>query len=168
MINQYKIIVQFFLICLIVLAGQNGFSQSGISGKVTDQETDEGLIAASLEVFQNGVLINAETTDIDGDFMIHLDPGVYELEVYYVGFTKEKISEIEIRAGEFIKVDIELRYSTLDDSCLGCWYDYYKIPLIQQDETSTGLTISSETIEKLPTRNINQIITLTPGVSFTQ
>lgn len=41
----------------------------------------------------------------------------------------------------------------------------YKVPLIQQDETSQGKTVTSEQIKNLPTRNINAVAAATAGVS---
>ncbi|MFK8009068.1 MAG: carboxypeptidase-like regulatory domain-containing protein [Saprospiraceae bacterium] len=41
----------------------------------------------------------------------------------------------------------------------------YRVPLIQQDATTTGATVTSEQIRNLPTRNINAIAAATAGSS---
>jgi len=40
----------------------------------------------------------------------------------------------------------------------------YKVPLIKEDETSTGATVTKEDIENLPTRNVTSIVSTSAGV----
>lgn len=154
---------------LIFLFGEKGMSQSGISGKVTDKETGEEMIAANVQVFQKGVFVQGETTDIDGDFTMVLEPGTYKLIVSYTGFRNEKITDVEIKEKEFIRMDVSLSVgSRTEILCVGCLGNVYRIPLVNHEKTSTGKTTCYEEIKNLPTRNINEIITLTPGLSLTQ
>ncbi len=158
---------RFFLVILIFLFGENVFSQTGITGKVIDEDTRDEMIAANVIVSKNGVFVQGETTDIDGNYKIRLDPGIYEVEVSYTGYPTKKLADIVVNAGELKKLDVKMK---IEDGIIYCYFGYegYLIPLIKHDETSTGQTLRDEKIKNLPTRNINEIITITPGVSLTQ
>lgn len=158
--------IRISLVFVIFLFGKNGFAQTGISGKVTDVNTGEDLIAANIEVYKNGNFIKGETTDIDGNYFIKLNSGEYDVEVSYTGYPTQKIIEIIAAKGETTKVDVRLGFVGFINE--GCILLGYNIPLIQQDETTTGQKIDKYNIKRQVTRNINNIITITPGVSFTQ
>ena len=141
-------------------------SQTTIAGKVTAKETGEDMILANVVVSKAGVFITSETTDIDGDYKIRVDEGSYDLEVSCPGYATRKIKGITVDKDKTKKVDVELREGRGNDFLI--INISYKIPLIRQDETSTELTITSERIRILPTRNINEMSSMSPGVSFRQ
>ena len=157
-----------WMICFFFFQNITIHSQTAISGKVTDKETGEEMIAANIQISQNGIFVQGATTDIDGYYYIRVDPGTYDIEVSYIGYPTQKITKIEANGGQTTKVDAQLDTSELIDKCLGCWVTYYTIPLIRQDENPSKLKITSEKIHNLPTRNINEISSMVPGVSFTQ
>jgi hypothetical protein len=163
--NKYRF--QFFLVFIIFLFGKSGIAQTSITGKVSDKDTGEEMIAANIIVTKNGIFIQGETTDIDGDYIIKLDSGTYDIEVSYTGYPTQKITGIVAIEGQATKVDIQLS-TNLKLQIMNIVVRNICVPIIQQDETSTGMTITSEKIRLLPTRNLNKIITITPGVSFTQ
>ena len=138
-----------------------------IAGKITDVTTGEEIIAANIVVNKDGVFVNGEITDIDGNYAIQVDPGIYNIEVSYTGYATQLITDIVVKGGQTSTVNVQLDEGTIIDCCFGCWYGYV-IPLIKQDETSTGITIEAERISSLPTRNINQMSLMVPGVSFIQ
>lgn len=163
--NKYTF--RIFSVFLIFIFGQNGIAQTGISGKVTDENTGEEMVAANIIVTKNGNFIQGETADIDGNYFVKLDAGEYDIEVSYTGYPIQKITGIIVNEGLTTKVDVQLT-TDLKLQMMSIVVLNICIPIIKQDETSTGLTITSEKIRYLPTRNINEIITITPGVSFTQ
>lgn len=160
-----KITFRIFIVFLVFIFGENGVAQTGITGKVTDKETGEEMIAANIIVTKDGVFVQGETTDIDGNYSIRVDSGIYDLEVSYTGYPTQKITGIIVNEGETTKVDVRLGFVGFINE--GCILLGYNIPLIQQDETSTGQKIDKYNIKRQATRNINKIITITPGVSFT-
>ena len=62
------------------------FAQTVLTGRVLDENND-ALIGASVKVYKGKDLIRGSITDYDGKFRIALDPGTYELEVTYAGYT---------------------------------------------------------------------------------
>ena len=139
-------------------------AQTALQGKVTDAENGDPLIGATVQLLKNGVFIQGEITDFDGNyFFSNIDPGQYDLQIDYTGYASKKLTGVPILAGQTNTVDIEADAgATLD---LGVEVTAYKVPLIETDKTTSGQTLTSEQIRNLPTRNINQIASVAAGVS---
>ena len=58
-------------------------AQTAISGKVIDVDFREELIWAKVELFKKGVLIRSDSTDIDGNYKMNVDPGIYDICLLY-------------------------------------------------------------------------------------
>jgi len=121
------------------------FSQTTIEGKVTDKETGEELIGANIILKKNGVYVQGASADLDGNYSIRIDPGTYDLEVSYTGFPKQEIKGVLASAGSATKVDVQMEQGT---GIIGTevLVKAYKIPLIKQDETTSGGAVTSEQI----------------------
>lgn len=81
-----------------------------LSGKITSREGDF-LIGANVKLFKDRVLIKGVTADIDGKFQMEAEPGIYELEVSYTGFTTQRLTEIKLESGKTTELDIVLEGS---------------------------------------------------------
>lgn len=156
---------QVFLVFLILFFGKNGFAQTSITGKITDKETGEEMIAANIQIYKNGNFIQGVSTDIDGNYSLRIDPGTYDVEVSYTGYTTQKITDIVAIEGWSTKLDVQIKSGGIIwvDGC-GSW----TIPMIRQDRNPNKMKITSGKIRNLPTRNINEILSMAPGVSFSQ
>jgi len=152
-----------FSFFLLFVAG--AAAQTSLSGKVTDKESKEPLIVATVALYKNGVLITGTDTDFDGNYNLgNLDPGTYEVEFSYTGYQPQRIVDVKVLGGKSNKVDAELETGggvILDEVIVKS----YRVPLIQQDNTTSGQTITSDQIKNLPTRNINALAALTAGLS---
>ncbi|MFK8008848.1 MAG: alpha-2-macroglobulin family protein [Saprospiraceae bacterium] len=129
----------------------------GIHGKISDKETGEDMIAANIQVYQNGNFISGETTDIDGNYSMKLPYGTYDVEVSYTGYPTQKITGIVV-TNTYTKVDIQLSVgagNVIDEIVV----TGYKIPLIRADD------FGSSTISSLPSRNIRGMAAQTAGAS---
>jgi hypothetical protein len=144
-------------------------SQTSITGKVTDKNSGEEMIAANIVVTKNGNFIQGETTDIDGSYSIRVDAGTYDMEVSYTGYTTQQVKGVMAIKGQSTKVDIQMDAGIFDNLEWGGFYHgCLLIPIIRQDENPSILKLESERIKKLPTRNINELSSMAPGVSFAQ
>ncbi len=95
----------FFLLLIFSLPV---ICQTSLSGKVTDGNTGEELIASNVTLYRNGMLITGVTTDFSGNFKINLDPGTYDVEVSYVGYPSSNYKGVLARAGMNSKLDMRL------------------------------------------------------------
>ena len=152
------------LILLFSIVGLTAMRAQGVilTGKVVD-EKGEPLPFATIAVIKNGIPKTGGQTDIDGAFRINnIDPGSYDVQCTMVGMTTQLQTGVKLTTGI-----IPLKFKMVEDGkVLGTvTVTSYKVPLIQQDQTSQGIVITAEAIRSLPTRDVSAIAAITAGVS---
>jgi hypothetical protein len=151
------ITVLFFFLLLpgIVLAGTTG----KLSGKVTDQQTGEALIGANIIVV--GTSFGA-ATDINGEYTIlNLNAGVYEVRSSYIGYQSRTITNIRVSADLTTELDFQLAAEGIQ---VGEVLVTAERQLINKSNTNAQRITTSDDIDALPVRGIDDVLALTPGV----
>lgn len=157
------------LFFVLMLGGVTAFAQqstSTLEGKLTDASTNEGLIGANITLYKAGSTtpVTGTTTDIEGNYSIpSIQPGTYDVEFSYVGYTPQKQTDVVMYAGEVIRLNASIREGVTLDSVVEIIA--YVVPLISQDKTTTGKTITGEDIKNLPSKSISGIVATTAGAS---
>lgn len=140
-----------WVICFLLFQNITLHSQTSMTGKITDKVTGEEMIAANIIVSKAGVFVAGETSDIDGNYSIRIDPGTYDLKVTYTGYVGHLMKGVIAKVGQATKVDLQISTSKAE---LGDIVTLeYKVPLTP--ETLIEGTVTSEQIRNLPIRNIN-------------
>jgi outer membrane receptor for ferrienterochelin and colicin len=136
--------------------------QATLKGVVTDSK-GETVISGSVVLTAKSGVKRVVETGIDGDYSIKVDPGTYTVEFSYVGLTPQRFDKVLLPVGEITSLNVVLDASgsVLEEVVV----KEYKVPLIKQDNTTSGSIVTSEQIAQMPTRNISAIVALTPGVS---
>ncbi len=113
--------------------------QTRLEGTLKDAQTGEPIIFGTIALYRNGVLKTGTETDFDGYYSLtELDPGTYDVEFSTTGYTPSRVTGMPINAGKSNKLDerlspgIELQAVVVT----------YVRPLIEQDNTTTGSSIS--------------------------
>jgi len=170
--DMNKHYVRILMVGLIFLFVKNGIAQTSITGKISDKETGEDMISANIVISQNGNFIQGKTTDIDGNYSIRVDAGEYDMEISYPGYGTQRIIEIPVNKNQVTKVDVQISSGVIIDWPIIVNTSCGWVPLIRQDDTTTGMTLSTredkEFFRKKTTRNINEMIMMTPGVTLDQ
>jgi outer membrane receptor protein involved in Fe transport len=151
-----------FVLLLVSMAGA-AFAQTGaISGTVFD-ERKEPLIGAVVQVFQGGAARGGDQTDIDGKFTVKpLNPGQdYEVRVSYTGYKQVQISKVVVSPDRttYQNFNMQVAGTQLKEVTVIT----YKAPLIRKDEPGSTTTITSQQIERLPTRSTVDAVATTAG-----
>ena len=155
---------RFILLLLFVAMSTVAFSQTALSGKVTDEESGEGLINATLKLYKNGVFVTGKVTDFDGNFSFSpLTAGTYELEVSNIGYKTVKTPGIIVYVNKTNTVNVKLPTSAT--TLVEVVVRDYEVPLIEQDNTTQGQVVTAKEISKLATKSINGIAATTAGAS---
>ncbi len=137
------------------------FAQSTVlTGNISDG--NEPLIGATVKVSKGTDFVRGAITDYNGEYRIQLDPGTYNVEFAFTGSQAQRIDGIRVLAGQITTQDVVMSSSNVLDVVEVI---AYKVPLIQQDQTSSGQTLTSDQIKNLPTRNVNTIVATTVGAS---
>ena len=138
-------------------------SQTSIEGKISDQESGEPIIYGTVALYKNGVLITGTETDDNGNYAIsNIDPGTYDINASYVGYQAKTVEGVILLAGKNTRVDIEISSGTVLDQVV---IVEYKVPLVEQDNTTKGGIVTGEQIRNLPMKNINSLAATASGVS---
>ena len=154
---------RLLLISILSSFGFVAWSQSSLEGKVTDATTGETVIFANVILFKNGVLITGIQTDLDGNYVFSsIDPGTYDVQVSYTGYPDQKQTGVVVLAGKAIRLDFKMESGIQLDVAI---VTAYKIPLIEQDNTTQGGIKTAEQIRNLPVKSIQGIAATTAGLS---
>ena len=155
------LLLSLLLACCAVVSGQ-----TALSGKVTDVgDRGEPLAFAAVSLFQDDAFVQGTTTDLSGNyFFSNIDPGTYDIEVNYTGYPPTRLSAIPVLPGRTNVADVEVTNEGGVNLDVIVVTDY-EIPLIEVDNTTSGQTITSTEIQRLPTRNINQLASITAGAA---
>lgn len=159
-----RILLPIFL--FLIFGTGNIMAQTSVEGKVVNAETGEPVDFATVALYRNNVLVAATDTDLDGNyFFSDVTPGTYDIQASLVGFAPKRINGVLVGSGQVTRVNIQL---STDAQLLDVVEIVdYKVPLIQLDQTTTGTTITAQSIANLPLKEINAIVATAAGVSTT-
>lgn len=163
-INKY--IIRVLIVGLISLFGKDGIGQTVINGKLVVGEKDEILKDAKVSIYKNGNLIRSENTDVNGKYKIKVDPGVYEVEFSHKGFFTQIVGGLIVAEGQINKLNFRLP----SDEYHVCYFviRLLRTPSIKPEKMEKGHVYDEDIFIGKPSREINDIIMLTPGVTFSQ
>ncbi|OAV45570.1 carboxypeptidase regulatory-like domain-containing protein [Lewinella sp. 4G2] len=155
------------LLLLLLFSTTVAFAQTAIKGQVTDMDSGETLPFATVQLLKNGAFYQGTQTDFDGNYYIaNIDPGTYELQIDYTGYPPKKLTGVNVLQGKTNNVDVEVTNDGgIDIETIVV--TAYEVPLVEQDNTTQGQTITAEQIRNLPTRNINAIASTVAGATST-
>lgn len=114
MLTKLKAALSILLVFVLLTPIKNALSQnasSTLKGVVTDASTKEGLAFATVQLkSQEGKLIKATATDIDGKYVIkNINPGNFNLETTYVGYEKQITKNVVISSNKITVLNIKLK-----------------------------------------------------------
>ncbi len=149
------LLVAFLLFPTAVLMAAGG----KITGKVTDHETGEALVGATVRV--EGTSFGA-TTDANGVFSIaNINAGTYTLISSYIGYQQITISNIEVHEGLVAEAKFALPAEGVK---VGTVLIVAQRPLIEKSATNEVRILDSDFLSTIPIRNVTEAAALQPGV----
>jgi hypothetical protein len=164
------------VLCLaaLVLLAASPLAAQGDRGTITGLVTDSTQAAVpDVEIVVTHVATNVQTSTRSGPTgvfnLLRLPVGTYTLIARKEGFRTYQQTEIPVRVGETVRLDITLEVGQLTEqvTVVGA------APLIQSESAEVGLVLTSSQFTELPLtlgggiRNPSSFIFLQPGVSHT-
>ena len=151
-----------FLVIMFIslLHGQGGV----LKGTVKDALTNEGIISATIVLLKTEI---GNTTDIDGNFEITgIKPGIYDVQISYIGYKTETIYEVEIQSSRpaILNITMSEEAKKLDEVIIKAE------PFRKTSESPVSLrSIGITEIKRNPggNRDISRVIQSLPGVTST-
>ncbi len=150
----------FTLFSLLILLPVILNAASGkIKGKVLDASTNEPLIGANVIVM--GTSFGA-ATDLNGEYLItNVEAGTYEVRASFIGYRSSTISNVRVFSDLTTDLDFALPSEDISISEIAI---VAQKPLVNKSNTNAVRVTTSEDIEALPVRGMNNIIGLSAGV----
>jgi hypothetical protein len=143
------------LLPFFVLGGTSG----KLKGKVTDIKTGEPLIGANVVVV--GTSLGAQT-DSRGEFAItNLVAGTYNIKCSFIGYQSVTMQGFRINADLTAELNFQLPTEGLSVKAIEV---VATRPLVNKNATNANRITTSDDIQALPVRGVNNILSLTPGV----
>ena len=102
-------------------------AQTVLTGTVKDAK-GEDLIGASIKVLKGSELVKGAITDYEGKFRISIDPGTYDLEISYTGYTTSRTTGVQVLANKLNSIDD----ITLADGLVQFLVAYAILPLVSR------------------------------------
>ncbi|MFH2141901.1 MAG: TonB-dependent receptor [Bacteroidota bacterium] len=155
---------KILLIIIAVFASFSFFAQSGtLKGKVIDVETGEGIPFANVSIILNGDIVTGGMSDFDGNYTIKpISAGKYTIKATYMGYKSLQFNGLTVMANKITFQDFKLSPST--QVLQEVEVKEYTIPLISKDQTTSGGSVTSEDIAKMPGRSASSVAATVGGV----
>jgi len=156
----------FTLLIIALFCTTIAISQTTIQGKISEVDTGEPVLFATVALYKNDVLITGAESDFDGNYSFSdVSPGTYDLEASFVGLQSQRLAGVVVKDGKVNIVNIELEQASVLATSEDIVIVEYKVPLVEFDNTTQGKSLTSENIQALPTKNISAIAATSAGVS---
>ncbi|MCD4819823.1 MAG: TonB-dependent receptor [Candidatus Cloacimonetes bacterium] len=143
------------LISLPVFAGTTG----RLAGKITDEKKNPVSFA---NVILEGTQIGAQSNEKGAYIIINIPPGTYNVIFQQMGYKSKKLTGVKINIDETIIKNITLETSAIEIP--GYTVEEDEIEQVSATKTSSGKTLTAESIEDLGIDDIDDIIALQAGV----
>ncbi|MGB1003139.1 MAG: TonB-dependent receptor [Salibacteraceae bacterium] len=138
------------------------FAQGTLSGVITDANTKETLIGATVMIVGT---YKGTATDIDGKYAItDIKKGDYSIKVSFIGYADKVFNGIQIKDGETttLSTSLSLRSQTLKAvEVVG------DKNLIDLESGSSEVKISQEALSEMNARDVTEVASMQAGVNKT-
>lgn len=166
-------VISFLLPVIIILClshADANAQQGKIEGKVIDAKSNEPLIGVTVVA---GGTAAGNVTNVEGRYVISLQPGKYTLTFQYIGYQKKDITDVEVKAGEINHLDVtlesgskELKEVVVTGTSTSARKESINALITYQKNTSTvAQVVSAEAIRKSPDRNTGEVLKRVSGAS---
>ena len=159
---------RLLILSLFVLSLTGSALGQGATGQITGTVEDAAgavVPGASVTVTNLATSLRREAaTGGGGDFAVpQLPPGRYKVEVAAKGFKRVVVEDLEVNVTQTATLNLKLEPSSVDETVTVT----AEGTLVQQESSQVGRVIESRAISQLPlpTRNFQQLLTLSPGTS---
>ena len=159
------LLVSVFCVTAVVTAMAQGGATGAISGTI--QDVSGALIpGAQIRIVNQatGSQVRTLVSDDRGFFSALLLPiGNYELDVQSGGFAETKVPDVVVRVTETTALTVTLHPSQIKETVVV----RSEVAPVDTSSPATGQTVDSIALESLPlpTRNVQQLLTLSTGTS---
>lgn len=169
--KAHKLLKTALLVFLSIIVSSTSFSQGTgkIIGQVTDKASGEPIIGAAVKIFGT---TKGMSTNVDGRYSLSdLSAGTYILEVYYLGYSTKKITEVQVNSVNATVLDVVLQETgeTLNAVVITATAKQESVNALyarQKNSASISDGISAESIRRSPDKTTSDVLKRVSGTSI--
>ncbi len=145
----------------ILYAGTTG----KITGRITDESTREGVMSASILLYQDNVATDfGAQTDLDGYYQIlNIAPGIYDVEITYVGYGDRKVSEVSVNIDLTTELSAQLVSSAIQREEVEI---IYVAPIVKADVSASLTLFDKQKLTMNRPENLANLVKLGAGIKI--
>jgi outer membrane receptor protein involved in Fe transport len=159
-----------FVVCILLFFPLYTRAQTGnINGKVTDENSNEPLVGATITIIENSA---STISELDGAYKLrNVVAGTYTLQVSFVGHDTKKISDVVVAKNDVTTVNIVLPPSsntlnTVTVTTTSARQENFNSLLVMRRNASVVSDgISADMIRKSPDKNTSDVLKRISGTS---
>jgi hypothetical protein len=145
-----------FTVCIVT---QNSIAASSkISGRIVDAQTNNGLMGVNVTVEET--MLGA-ATDEDGNFIILLPPGTYNIKATMMGYDPVIQRQVRINIGLTTVIDFVLNPSVVEGQVIEV---LAKQPIVRTDVASSQTILQGTEVSAMPVSNFKEVLDKQVGV----
>ncbi|RLC52044.1 MAG: hypothetical protein DRZ79_01805 [Candidatus Cloacimonadota bacterium] len=156
----------FFAVILLLFVSTAIFAGTTgkLAGKVKDEKGDP-VPYANVVIMKGETIITGTQTKENGQYMIiNIPPGVYDVKCSQVGFKGKKITGVHINLDETTVLNISITSTLMEIQ--GVDVVASRVEMVSKTKTSSGKTVTAESIEDLGVDNIDGIVAIQAGATI--
>lgn len=130
-----------------------------IAGTVVDKTTNAPLPGANVVIM--GTELGA-VTDVNGQFTIlYVPPGVYDVQISFLGYAKTTIKDVQVNIDQTAKVSVALQQEVIEGQMVTVVAQRTRI---KEDVATSTVAISDREVQQLPVANVASVVGLQAGI----
>jgi TonB-dependent receptor len=161
-----KQILKVLAFIIFLSFAPTAFSQGIVSGTVIDGEFNEPMAFANIVVKGTSKGI---TTDFDGKYELELEEGTYTLVFSFVGYATKEISDVIIKNGEVLTLDVLMETNSFDEVVITTTTKRNTESAVLNLQKKSAVVLdglSSQAIQSSGASNVAAAVKSVPGVSI--
>jgi hypothetical protein len=166
---KHQIKVGFLVLpTFLLLSGLTVFAQGNVrlNGKVLNQRNQP--VAGATVVVKDG---RPTAANVEGEFLLALAPGTYELTVSAVGYKTKSVSEVEIRSDieNFLEIILEDKKAELEEVVVRSsrkQENTNALLTFQKKNTALSSGLAADFIRRTPDKNTGEVLRRVSGASI--
>jgi len=153
-----EILFGILIITLLSIMAAYGGTTGKLAGRVTDRQ---GQPLPGTNVILVGTTLGA-ATDLQGYYnVLNIPPGSYEVRFMFIGYKNRVVQNVLMTIDHTTTIDAILEESTIEGEAVTVTAEK---PVIELNQTSSVATVTAKDIERMPVRQLSEIVDLQAGV----
>jgi len=138
-----------------------GLFAQNLSGKLSGTVTSDGQPLVGANVVLQGTSSGAATGEDGTYYIFDVQPGIYTVQVNYIGYQTQIVSNVRVTIGLTTIQDFELAVAAVEGETVEVTAEK---PLIEVTATNVQRTMDSEAVENYAVRNVTSMVASQAGV----